>query len=555
VPLVEKLKTSLRPTPDEDLSDSEMDLDPVPEDPHSLLYLCYKINETPEQERRRNQKEKEERVAARKEAQRIRKREERLKKKEEEVKASDDPLLAICPGQPSVNLLPSLPGSCDHTSSGSSSRSSSRRSSICSVSSAASSQLSIRKAAETTRGASPREHSKPSSRCSSVCSSSGSVVKTPDSTPLWARHQLQMPPLPPSAQAAQTNMFLGGEQSPIYKSLSKGHRGPFGGIVDLLGLVRAWAHRLEGTRLSIRQSYVLDRWASRVRNEGGDASAYDLAEEAFNQADRGYRGVVDSTAAMQASEQFHRAMGVQRSTPEGCEGRCPFLQGHEYDLASWLFILMHSGALAARSREQLRRGPTRVRCACGAWMIRHEIAKCYQVSGGLREEVRCDFSGDVVRSSHVWHCPRGRAEPRHPNGFDVDVANTVRYRRFVYHQMKVADEWSQHQGSQHQTPGNPADASNTFEGCRAGATPRAPEGAPEGEPVGAPALGPPLPRQFQPLPQQLPPLPPQIRKSRRKRMDGLQTNSNMAIIDAHIASLKTERRLPTFKAATVALSA
>lgn len=141
-------------------------------------------------------------------------------------------------------------------------------------------------------------------------------------------------------------------------------------------------------------------------------------------------------------------------------------------------------------------------------MIQQDCMECYEAEG-----VHCDFSGDLVSSGEVWHCPRGKDVATHPDGQDVAIKNTVKYKQYTKQQKQMFERY------------------NT-----AAATPPAAKAVPISDScsVKQKLQLPPLPTQFQPLPHQPLPLPPQIsvvrKRRKQERLDALQMTPNMELI-------------------------
>lgn len=271
-----KRRRSVRP-----LSDDDYDLDPEPEDKHSLVYLCYKINETPGQERRRKQKERERLKAERKALRQVKKQKEKESCERPQERASCTPggtQLGYLPGPASRS---STPGSLAPSVS----NSSSRRSSICSAASGlkAGSNLHFQSSV-----------SNSSSRRSSICSvTSGSkvgsisnfrhatdesglsTIKTPQTcnippTPgrpvfsLWPSNMKELDPCKQHTLALTPQGKRVPLQATCRSTRSKGSLDSlqsFGDVAKLLQLMGKSAQKLEKQLLIVRTRQLLALWA------------------------------------------------------------------------------------------------------------------------------------------------------------------------------------------------------------------------------------------------------------------------------------------------------
>ena len=77
-------------------------------------------------------------------------------------------------------------------------------------------------------------------------------------------------------------------------------------------------------------------------------------------------------------------------------------------------------------KQELAASLDGLQCVCGHWMQKMLCSECYPGSSSIS----CDFSGDTIEGTEVWHCPANKDSPMHPLGCDVDVANTESYREF-----------------------------------------------------------------------------------------------------------------------------
>lgn len=158
----------------------------------------------------------------------------------------------------------------------------------------------------------------------------------------------------------------------------------------------------------------------------GELSAeniYPAALEAFEFADTTFKGALTSAEADIAVEALCSLCGggLERGSFDQFQSEAPF------SFHAWLTHLPNVVTnLPEEARDGIIKASSGLRCVCGNWMERMLCSECYPGSSSIS----CDFSGDTIESSEVWHCPLNKSTPMHPLGCDVDVANTEAYREF-----------------------------------------------------------------------------------------------------------------------------